>query len=141
MQRTLKLWTGMTVILGGLVVATVADAAARPAASTYHVTGSVTPIASPTQYVSTAGLSNAGLPVSNPTYYVVRGVQQNGQWQDPFSVSVVGSTVATIPLAVNQTQQTELVEVGVPTSTLLQWANPIQGGTSSQSAVATVHGR
>ncbi|MCL4318815.1 MAG: hypothetical protein M1596_02795 [Firmicutes bacterium] len=62
--------------------------------------------------MSTASLANAGVAVSTPAYYVVYGVQQNGQWQYPFSVSVAGSTLATIPLAVNQARHTELVEVG-----------------------------
>lgn len=122
-------------MLGGLIVATATEAAARPA-PLYHLAGSATRIANPAQYESTTSLNNAGLSVSNPAYYVVQGEQQNGQWQYPFSVTVSGRTVATIPLAVNATQHTELVEVGVPTPALLQWASPLIGGTSSQGVVA-----
>lgn len=141
MQRSMKLWTGVAVMLGGLVVAAAANAAVHPTAPTYHVTSPATPIASPSQFGRTASLNNAGLSASSPAYYVVQGVQQNGQWQYPFSVSVAGGTVATIPLAVNRTQHTELVEVGIPTPALLQWATPSHGGASSQHAVAMSHGR
>lgn len=137
MQRATKLWPGVAVLLGGLVMVTVADAAARLSnATSYHITGSATPIANPAQYVRTGSLNADGLPVTNPAYYVVQGKRQSGQWQYPFSVTVSGATVVTIPLAINRNQGTELVEVGVPTPTLLQWANPTHGGTSHRSTVA-----
>lgn len=134
MQR-LTVWAGVAVMLGVVMVVTIADTSGRPTPPIYEVTGAVTPIASPQQFVRTASLNNAGLPTSNPAYYVVKGVPQHGRWHYPFSVSVAGETVAAIPLALNQKRHTELVEVGIPTPTLLQWANPTLGGTSRQSTV------
>lgn len=135
MWRTLVHGVAVAGIVGGIVGAAVLRAFAAPTTPpAYHVIGAVVRVESPTQYIGTDSLNNVGISVTNPAFFVVMGVERNGQWQYPFSVSVAGATVAAIPLAVNLIAHTELVEVGLPTNTLLKLANPISGGTSQQSS-------
>ena len=135
MQRTMKFFFPMMLVIGGVATVTGIDATTRPATVAYKVSGPATRITNPSQYVRTASFNNSNVPVTASAYYIVKGVQQNKQWQYPFSVVVTGATMATIPLAINQAHHTELVEVGIPTPRLLRLANPT-GGMSHKSTVA-----
>src|SRR5262249_51357737 len=133
-----------------------ASASARTNSSPVTIRGNVRQIAAPQDYPDAQGatyrdLARFPLPLTNITYYVVRGAVINGQTK--FTYDVVGNRhdagsafASGAVIAVNLAKHTQLVAVGIPTAAeqtrLAQRVGTVHGQTAQRpSGVAMANAR
>ncbi len=65
---------------------------------------------------SLVNLSRIAQTISAPQYFVVQGVQHQGQWTYPYQVSPNrGNGILTMSVAINSANHSQLIAVGIPT--------------------------